>query len=83
MLGERTVTDADERWLLPCRSPTIVIAYLMKLRGWRLAEAYKWVKDKRPNINISAGERACSASTAGRWQRALGQPAVVSIWLCS
>jgi hypothetical protein len=27
----------------------------MKLHGWRLAEAYKWVKDKRPNINLSAG----------------------------
>jgi dual specificity MAP kinase phosphatase len=25
----------------------------MKLRGWRLAESYKWVKDKRPNIKIS------------------------------
>jgi hypothetical protein len=27
----------------------------MKHHGWRLAEAYKWVKDKRPNINLSAG----------------------------
>jgi hypothetical protein len=27
----------------------------MKLRGWRLAESYKWVKDKRPNIKISEG----------------------------
>ena len=23
------------------------------MRNWRLAEAYKWVKDKRPSINIS------------------------------
>ncbi|KAF6248776.1 protein-tyrosine phosphatase-like protein [Scenedesmus sp. NREL 46B-D3] len=38
------------------RSPTVVIAYLMKLRGWRLAESYKWVKDKRPQINISEGD---------------------------
>lgn len=37
------------------RSPTVVIAYLMKLRGWRLAESYKWVKDKRPQIKISEG----------------------------
>ncbi len=33
----------------------MVIAYLMKLRGWRLAEAYKWVKDKRAVINITPG----------------------------
>jgi dual specificity MAP kinase phosphatase len=38
-----------------CRSPTVVIGYLMKHRGWRLAEAYKWVKDKRPSIQISEG----------------------------
>ena len=38
-----------------CRSPTVVIGYLMKLRDWRLAESYKWVKDKRPNIKISEG----------------------------
>jgi dual specificity MAP kinase phosphatase len=39
----------------------VVIAYLMKLRGWRLAESYKWVKDKRPQINISEGTGAwCS-----------------------
>ncbi|KAG2498259.1 hypothetical protein HYH03_004009 [Edaphochlamys debaryana] len=34
------------------RSPSVVIAYLMKHRGWRLAESYKWVKDKRTSINI-------------------------------
>jgi len=44
------------RDLLRCRSPTVVIGYLMKLRGWRLAESYKWVKDKRPQIHISEGE---------------------------
>jgi len=38
------------------RSPTVVIGYLMKHRGWRLAEAYKWVKDKRPSIQISEGD---------------------------
>ncbi|WIA33045.1 hypothetical protein OEZ86_006202 [Tetradesmus obliquus] len=38
------------------RSPTVVIAYLMKLRGWRLAESYKWVKDKRPQVKISEGD---------------------------
>ncbi len=38
-----------------CRSPAVVIAYLMKLRQWRLSESYKWVKDKRPAISLSAG----------------------------
>lgn len=56
---------ADERTLvLSCRSPTVVIAYLMKLRGWRLAESYKWVKDKRPNIKISEGAWRCWAQPA-------------------
>lgn len=35
------------------RSPTVVVGYLMTHRGWRLAESYKWVKDKRPSININ------------------------------
>jgi hypothetical protein len=38
----------------------VVIAYLMKLRGWRLAESYKWVKDKRPSTNISEGAHMLS-----------------------
>ena len=45
-----------------CRSPTVVIYYLMRHRGWRLSEAYNWVKDRRPSINIGAGE----ARWAGR-----------------
>jgi hypothetical protein len=40
----------------PPRAPAVVIGYLMKLRHWRLAEAYKWVKDKRPSVNISQSE---------------------------
>lgn len=40
------------------RSPSVVIAYLMKKRGWRLAESYKWVKDKRQTINIKEGKRS-------------------------
>lgn len=27
----------------------------MKHRGWRLAESYKWVKDRRPAINLKEG----------------------------
>ncbi|KAM7271331.1 hypothetical protein ACFE04_030545 [Oxalis oulophora] len=35
------------------RSPAIVIAYLMKSRGWRLAQSYQWVKERRPSVEIS------------------------------
>ncbi|KAF3790381.1 Protein-tyrosine-phosphatase [Nymphaea thermarum] len=36
------------------RSPAIVIAYLMKHKGWRLAQSYQWVKDRRPSVELSA-----------------------------
>ena len=39
------------------RSPTIIIAFLMKTRGWRLLESYKWVKEKRSMINLNAEDR--------------------------
>lgn len=35
------------------RSPAIVIAYLMKCKGWRLAQSYQWVKDRRPSVELS------------------------------
>mmetsp|Transcript_5442 Transcript_5442/g.13436 ORF Transcript_5442/g.13436 Transcript_5442/m.13436 type:complete len:281 (-) Transcript_5442:336-1178(-) len=38
------------------RSPTIVIGYLMKVRGWRLAESYKWVKGKRATVHINPAD---------------------------
>ncbi|KAG2433478.1 hypothetical protein HYH02_012596 [Chlamydomonas schloesseri] len=52
-----TVLNKEQKVLVYCmtgvsRSPSVVIAYLMKKRGWRLAESYKWVKDKRQTINI-------------------------------
>ena len=34
----------------------MVIAYLMKLRRWRLSEAYKWVKEHRPSVQLTPGE---------------------------
>ncbi|CAH2052397.1 unnamed protein product [Thlaspi arvense] len=34
------------------RSPAVVIAYLMKRRGWRLAESHQWVKQRRPTTEI-------------------------------
>lgn len=37
------------------RSPAVVIAYLMKRKGWRLAQSYQWVKDRRPLVEISSG----------------------------
>ncbi|KAI3969686.1 hypothetical protein MKX01_020247 [Papaver californicum] len=37
------------------RSPAIVIAYLMKCKGWRLAQSYQWVKERRPSVEISSG----------------------------
>ncbi|GMP53835.1 hypothetical protein CsSME_00019187 [Camellia sinensis var. sinensis] len=35
------------------RSPGIVIAYLMKSKGWRLAQSYQWVKDRRPPVELT------------------------------
>ncbi|KAG1662084.1 hypothetical protein FOA52_006891 [Chlamydomonas sp. UWO 241] len=48
----------DSKVLVYCmsgcsRSPTIIIAYLMKTRRWRLLESYKWVKEKRPMVRIN------------------------------
>lgn len=37
------------------RSPAIVIAYLMKSRGWRLAQSYQWVKERRPSVELTQG----------------------------
>ncbi|RVW13332.1 Protein-tyrosine-phosphatase IBR5 [Vitis vinifera] len=37
-------------WL---RSPAIVIAYLMKCKGWRFAQSYQWVKERRPSVELS------------------------------
>ncbi|KAM3301525.1 hypothetical protein P3S67_016027 [Capsicum chacoense] len=37
------------------RSPAIVIAYLMKSKGWKLAQSYQWLKDQRPSIDLNQG----------------------------
>lgn len=34
------------------RSPTVVVAYLMKRKHWRLVESYKWVKQRRPKVQL-------------------------------
>ncbi|KAJ4764984.1 hypothetical protein LUZ62_075359 [Rhynchospora pubera] len=37
------------------RSAAVVIAYLMKAKGWRLTQSFQWVKERRPQINLSSG----------------------------
>ncbi|XP_027940912.1 protein-tyrosine-phosphatase IBR5 [Vigna unguiculata] len=49
-----------ERVLVHCmsgksRSPAIVIAYLMKSKGWRLAQSYQWVKERRHSVELTPG----------------------------
>ncbi|XP_044503297.1 protein-tyrosine-phosphatase IBR5-like [Mangifera indica] len=35
------------------RSPAIVIAYLMKRKGWRFLQSYQWVKERRPSVDLT------------------------------
>jgi len=35
----------ENRWA------AFVIAFLMKSRGWRLAQSFQWVKERRPKCN--------------------------------
>ncbi|KAF2284851.1 hypothetical protein GH714_031244 [Hevea brasiliensis] len=35
------------------RSPAIVIAYLMKSKGWTLAQSFQWVKERRPSVDLT------------------------------
>ncbi|GJN22056.1 hypothetical protein PR202_gb09587 [Eleusine coracana subsp. coracana] len=35
------------------RSAAFVAAFLMKSRGWRLAQCFQWVKDQRPQVQLS------------------------------
>ncbi|KAL7000002.1 protein-tyrosine-phosphatase [Sarracenia purpurea var. burkii] len=35
------------------RSPAIVIAFLMKSKGWRLGQSYQWVKERRPSVELT------------------------------
>ncbi|KAG4914679.1 hypothetical protein JHK87_052236 [Glycine soja] len=51
-----------ERVLVHCmsgksRSLAIVIAYLMKSKGWRLVHSYQWVKEWRPSVELT--QAAC------------------------
>ncbi|CAJ2642388.1 unnamed protein product [Trifolium pratense] len=49
-----------ERVLVHCmsaksRSPVVVSGYLMKSRGWRLAQSYQWLKECRTSVELSEG----------------------------
>ncbi|KAH0453581.1 hypothetical protein IEQ34_017905 [Dendrobium chrysotoxum] len=35
------------------RSPAIVIAYLMRSRGWRFPQSFQWVKDHRQQVELT------------------------------
>ncbi|KAK9691326.1 hypothetical protein RND81_09G189900 [Saponaria officinalis] len=35
------------------RSPAVVIAYLMKCKGWRFAQSFQWVKERRPSVELT------------------------------
>ncbi|KAE8685907.1 Protein-tyrosine-phosphatase IBR5 [Hibiscus syriacus] len=35
------------------RSPAIVIAFLMRSKGWRLPQSYQFVKERRPSVDIN------------------------------
>lgn len=35
------------------RSAAFVIAFLMKSRGWRLAQCFHWVKERRPQVQLA------------------------------
>ncbi|KAL8511294.1 hypothetical protein ACS0TY_017920 [Phlomoides rotata] len=35
------------------RSPAIVMAFLMKSKGWKLAQSYQWVKEHRPSVELN------------------------------
>ena len=39
-----------------CRSSSVVIGYLMRVRRWRLNESYKWVHDRRAVVSLQEGK---------------------------
>lgn len=63
-----TVRQENSKVLVHCmtgisRSPSLAIAYLMKLKGWRLVEAYQWTKARRIAININPGNSSLQTRT--------------------
>ncbi|MBA0715478.1 hypothetical protein Golax_014371, partial [Gossypium laxum] len=43
----------NDDYILSDRSPAIVIAYLMRSKGWRLPQSYQWVKERRSSVELS------------------------------
>ncbi|KAI0496987.1 hypothetical protein KFK09_023313 [Dendrobium nobile] len=41
------------KYILFDRSPAIVIAYLMRSRGWRFPQSFQWVKDHRQQVELT------------------------------
>ncbi|KAK1414424.1 hypothetical protein QVD17_30168 [Tagetes erecta] len=37
------------------RSPAVVMAFLMKSRRWTFDQSYKWVKERRPSVDLNPG----------------------------
>ncbi|KAL5798005.1 hypothetical protein ACOSQ2_002825 [Xanthoceras sorbifolium] len=70
------------------RSPAIVIAYLMKRKGWRLPQSYQWVKERRPTVELT---QAVSVQLQEYEQKIFGssdnsnslQPAIMPVGLPS
>jgi len=63
---------ANRRCLAFCmsgasKSPSVVVAYLMRRNEWRLAEAYRFVKERRPEVSLKPD----AAARLGRFERAL------------
>uniref|UniRef100_A0ACD5YKR2 Uncharacterized protein n=1 Tax=Avena sativa TaxID=4498 RepID=A0ACD5YKR2_AVESA len=40
------------------RSAAVVTAFLMKSRGWRLAQCFQWVKDRRPQVQLTEASQS-------------------------
>lgn len=40
------------------RSAAVVTAFLMKSKGWRLSPSYQWVKDRRPQVQLTEASQS-------------------------
>ncbi|KAH9793494.1 protein-tyrosine-phosphatase IBR5 [Citrus sinensis] len=51
--SKHSTTHTQTQTLALQWSAAIVIAYLMKCKGWRLAQSHQWVKERRPSVNLT------------------------------
>ena len=73
VIAIKAARRAGERVLVHChagvsRSATVVLLYLMLVRGFTLDEAYGYLEGVRPVINPNAGFRAALRATDERWR---------------